>query len=426
MNILVVGGGGREHALAWKMAQSPLVKKLYCAPGNPGIARHAECVGLNAEDTIGILQLCRDKRIDLIVVGPETPLCIGMGDDLRAQGFRVFGPSKAAAELEGSKVFAKKLMHKHAIPTAAFKVFEDAHDAHAHLAQTSAPVVVKADGLAKGKGVIVCATIEEAHDAVTQIMEERVFGKAGARVIIEECLRGEEVSVLAITDGRTIIPLDPAQDHKPIFDGDKGPNTGGMGAYSPVPRVTPETQAEIERDVIVPTVHAMRTNGRKYQGILYAGLMLTDAGLTVLEFNIRWGDPEAQPLLMRIKSDIVPVFMAVAEGKLDDNTLEWDERAAVCVVMASAGYPGAYEKGRPIEGLDRAAAVPDVMVFHAGTAESAGKIVTNGGRVLGVTALGADIAEARERAYEAVHLVHWEGAQYRTDIGSKALPATRK
>ena len=423
MNILVVGGGGREHSLVWKIAQSPLVKKVFCAPGNPGIAQHAECVGLNAEDMIGILQLCREKKIDLVVVGPENPLCMGMSDELRDKGFRVFGPSKAAAELEGSKVFAKKTMHKHAIPTAAFKVFEDAHDAHEYIANIGAPVVVKADGLAKGKGVIVCSTVAEAHDAVKRIMEDRVFGRAGERAIIEECLKGEEVSVLAVTDGRRIMPLEPAQDHKPIFDGDKGPNTGGMGAYSPVPRVDGKLRDEIERKVLVPAVHAMRMEGRKYQGILYAGLMITDSGTSVLEFNIRWGDPEAQPLLMRIKSDIVPVFMAVAEGKLEDEVIEWDDRTAVCVVMASGGYPGPYEKGKVIEGLDKAAQLPDVMVFHAGTAVSAGKVVTNGGRVLGVTALGKDVAEAQKKAYEAVGLIRWEGAQYRTDIGGKALRA---
>jgi len=421
MNILVVGGGGREHALVWKIAQSPLVRKIYCAPGNPGIAQHAECVGLNSEDIIGIMQFCRDKKIDLVVVGPEDPLCMGIADELDSKGFKVFGPSKAAAELEGSKVFAKKTMHKHAVPTAPFRIFEDAHDAHEHLDSVVPPIVVKADGLAKGKGVIVCPTIRQAHDAVNRIMVDRAFGKAGERIIIEECLKGEEASMLAITDGRTIIPLEPAQDHKPVFDGDKGPNTGGMGAFSPVPRVSRKLRDEIERKVLVPMVHAMRMEGRKYRGLLYAGLMLADSGLNVLEFNVRWGDPEAQPLLMRIKSDIVPLLMAVAEGRIEDQAIEWDPRAAVCVVMASGGYPGHYEKGKVIEGLDDAARLDDVMVFHAGTARSGGKIVTSGGRVLGVTALGKDVAEARARAYEAVRLIRWDGAQYRTDIGAKAL-----
>jgi len=422
MNVMVVGGGGREHALAWKISESPLVKKVFCAPGNPGIAHHAECVGLNAEDITGILQFCRQKEIDLVVVGPEAPLCMGLADELREHGgIRVFGPSKAAAELEGSKVFAKKTMHKHAIPTAPFRVFEDAHDAHDYVDRVGAPIVVKADGLAAGKGVIVCRTIEEAHEAVRLIMEERVFGRAGERAIVEECLAGEEASVLAITDGRRIIPLEPAQDHKPVFDGDRGSNTGGMGAYSPVPQVTAAVRDQIERKVLVPTIHAMRMSGRKYQGVLYAGMMLTANGPQVLEFNIRWGDPEAQPLLMRIRSDIVPVMLAAAEGNLDDQTIEWDPRAAVCVVMASGGYPGRYEKGKVIEGLDRAAKLPDVMVFHAGTALSEGRVVTSGGRVLGVTALGRDVAEARARAYEAVDLIRWEGVHYRTDIGAKAL-----
>ena len=421
MKVLVVGGGGREHALVWKIAQSPIVKKVYCAPGNPGIAQHAECVPLRAEDIIGIMQFVREKSVDLTVVGPEDPLTMGITDTLNEQGCKVFGPTRAAAELEGSKVFSKEIMRKHAIPTADFHVFEDAHDAHNCLEDATAPIVVKADGLAKGKGVIVCRTIKEAHDAVRRIMEEKVFGKSGERVIIEECLRGEEASILAITDGRTIIPMAPAQDHKPIFDGDRGPNTGGMGAYSPVPQVTPAVCEEVERKIFVPMVHAMRMDRRKYQGVLYAGLMLTSTGPQVLEFNVRWGDPETQPLVMRMKSDIVPVMLAAAEGTLKDVEIEWDSRAAVCVVMASGGYPGGYEKGKPIEGLDRAAKLSDVMVFHAGTARSAGQIVTDGGRVLGVTALGGTIAQAIDRAYEAAGMIHFDGAQYRRDIGQKAL-----
>jgi len=424
MNVLVVGGGGREHALVWKIAQSPIVKHLYCAPGNPGIAQHAQCVGLNAEDITGILQFCREKKIELVVVGPEAPLCMGMADELREHGgVRVFGPSRAAAELEGSKVFAKQTMHKHAIPTAPFKVFDDAHDAHTYVDRAGAPIVVKADGLAAGKGVIVCRTVEKAHEAIRMIMEERAFGKAGERVVIEECLSGEEISVLAITDGRRIIPLQPAQDHKAVYDNDEGPNTGGMGAYSPVPHVASSVLDDIERRVLVPAVHAMRISGRRYRGVLYAGIMLTANGPQVLEFNIRWGDPEAQPLLMRIKSDIVPLMVAAAEGNLGEAEIEWDQRAALCVVMASRGYPGQYEKGKVIEGLDRVARLPDVMVFHAGTSMSEGRIVTSGGRVLGVTALGRDVAEARARAYEAVELIRWDGVHYRSDIGLKALRA---
>jgi phosphoribosylamine--glycine ligase len=421
MKILVIGGGGREHALCWKIAQSPLLTKLYCAPGNPGIAAHAECVPVSVANAREILQFCRDKKIDLVVVGPEDPLCLGVADVLRPRGIKVFGPSRAAAELEGSKVFSKKLLHTHAIPTAAFKIFDDAHDAHHYLDEIGAPIVVKADGLAKGKGAIVCDTLEGAHEAVAKIMEERVFGKAGERVVIEERLKGEEASFLALTDGRTLLPLDPAQDHKPIFDGDKGPNTGGMGAYSPIPQVSARLRETVERKILVPTVHAMRMAGRKYQGVLYAGLMLTDTGPQVIEYNIRWGDPEAQPLLMRIRSDIVPVLLAVAEGKLDDQAIDWDTRTAVCVVMASGGYPGAYEKGKPISGLEEVARMDDVMVFHAGTAVSGGKIVTNGGRVLGVTALGADLANAQAKAYAACARIHFDGMHYRKDIGNKAL-----
>jgi phosphoribosylamine---glycine ligase len=422
MKILVVGGGGREHALAWKIAQSPLVKKVYCAPGNPGIARHAECVPLRADDLVGILQFVREKSVDLTVVGPEDPLSLGIADELTPKGFKVFGPMRAAAELESSKVFSKHIMQKHGIPTATFRVFQDAHDAHDYVAKVAAPLVVKADGLAKGKGVIVCGTSDEAHEAIRDIMERKIFGKAGDQIIIEECLRGQEASILAISDGRTIVLLEPAQDHKRIGDGDVGPNTGGMGAYSPVPVVTPALRDEVERRVFIPTIHGMRREGRRYQGILYAGIMLTGSGPQVLEFNVRWGDPEAQPILMRMKSDLVPVLMAAAEGTLKESQrIEWDPRPAICVVMASGGYPGDYEKGKPISGLDEAAKLKDVMVFHAGTAMSGGQVVTSGGRVLGVTALGKTIAEARERAYDAIGRIHFDGAQFRSDIGHRAI-----
>jgi phosphoribosylamine--glycine ligase len=421
MRILVVGGGGREHALVWKIAQSPLVEKLYCAPGNPGIAQQAECVPISAEDLRGLFEFARDQRIDLVVVGPEAPLAMGITDELTSKGIRVFGPTAAAAELEASKIFSKQLMHKHGIPTAPFRVFEDAHDAYEYLEKRSGPIVVKADGLAKGKGAIVCESIDEAREAVRDMMERRVFGKAGDKIVIEECLRGEEASVLAIADGRTIIPLEPAQDHKRIGDGDTGPNTGGMGAYSPVPSVTDRMKEEIERKVLIPAVHGMRREGRRYQGVLYAGIMMTSTGPQVIEYNVRWGDPEAQPLVMRMKSDLVPVLMGVAEGNLKDATIEWDPRAAICVVMASGGYPGPYENGKPIEGLEEAAKMPDVMVFHAGTAMSGGRVVTAGGRVLGVTAIGDTIGEARSRAYAAVAKVRFDGAQYRTDIGFRAV-----
>ncbi len=421
MKILIVGGGGREHALAWKLAQSPLLTKLYCAPGNPGIARHAECVQIGVQDNMGIVRFVREKQIDLTVIGPEDPLAMGLADELTSKGFKVFGPSQAAAELESSKIFCKKLLHKHDIPTAAFKVFDDAHSAHESLEKSLAPVVVKADGLAKGKGVIVCSTLAEAHNAVNEIMKGRIFGKSGDRIIIEECLRGEEVSLLALTDGKALLLLDPAQDHKRALDGDEGPNTGGMGAYSPVASITPELRAEVERRVFVPTIHAMRREGRRYQGVLYAGLMLTSNGPQVLEYNVRWGDPETQPLMMRIKSDLAPLFMSVAEGKLSDTPIEWDPRPSICVVMASGGYPGEYQTGKPIEGLEKAAKLKDVMVFHAGTAMSQGCVVTAGGRVLGVTAIGDTIADARARAYEAVSMIHFDGAHYRRDIGYRAL-----
>lgn len=421
MRILVVGGGGREHALAWKIAQSPLLTKLYCAPGNPGIAEVAECVPVNADDVMGLVLFTREKKIDLVVVGPEDPLAQGLTDELVTRGVRVFGPSAAAAALESSKVFAKRLMHKHDIPTAQFRIFDQAHDAHDHVERIGAPVVVKADGLAKGKGVIVCSTVAEAHTAIREIMEVRVFGKAGDRVLVEECLRGEEVSILAVTDGKSILALEPAQDHKRIFDNDEGPNTGGMGAYSPVPRVTPGLAAEIKRRVFVPTIHALRREGLRYQGVLYAGLMITRNGPQVLEYNVRFGDPETQPLMMRMKSDLLPILAAAAEGKLGHSAIEWDPRPAICVVMASGGYPGDYEKKKPIEGLDRAARLPDVAVFHAGTTLSDGKVVTSGGRVLGVTAIGRTIAEAREKAYHAAGLIHFDGAQYRKDIGHRAL-----
>jgi phosphoribosylamine--glycine ligase len=422
MRILVVGGGGREHALAWKIAQSPLVKKVYCAPGNPGIARHAECVPLHVDDLIGILQFVRAKGVDLTVVGPEDPLSMGIADELTPKGFKVFGPTRAAAELESSKVFSKRIMQKHGIPTAAFHVFQDAHDAHNYVEKGTAPLVVKADGLAKGKGVVVCGSVGEAHEAIRDIMERKIFGRAGDQVVIEECLRGQEASILAISDGRAILMLEPAQDHKRVGDGDAGPNTGGMGAYSPVPAVTPALRDEVERRIFIPAIHGMRREGRRYQGILYAGIMLTGSGPQVLEFNVRWGDPEAQPILLRMKSDLVPLLLAAADGTLKESQqIEWDPRPAVCVVMASGGYPGDYEKGKPVSGLDEAARLDDVMVFHAGTAMSDGRVVTSGGRVLGVTALGETIAEARERAYAAIARIRFDGAQYRRDIGNRAI-----
>jgi len=421
MNVLVVGSGGREHALVWKIAQSPLVKKVYCAPGNAGIARHAECVNIGPTEMARLRNLAIDKGIDLTVVGPEAPLCEGIVDFFTAKGLSIFGPTQRAARIEGSKVFAKQLMERHGIPTARFRVFNGVELARDYIDRVGAPVVVKADGLAAGKGVIVCKTAQEARAAVSKIMIDRAFGDSGNQLIIEDCLSGEEASVLAFTDGKNIALMPSAQDHKAVYDGDEGPNTGGMGAYSPAPVITPELERTIERDVIIQAVHAMNREERPYRGVLYAGLMVTEEGPFVLEFNCRLGDPELQPLIIRLKSDLVPILRATIEGNLDEVEIEWDVRPALCVVMASGGYPGPYEKGFPIKGLEEVMGMDDVVVFHSGTALVDGQVVTAGGRVLGVTARGDTIAEARERAYEAVRRISFEGAHYRTDIGRKAL-----
>ncbi len=421
MKVLIVGSGGREHALAWKIAQSPELDELICAPGNPGMAEIADCVEASVDDIEGLVALAKDRGVDLVVVGPEDPLVNGLADAAREAGMLVFGPSARAAQIEGSKVFCKQLLDKYSIPTASFRVFNSLDAAQAHVETTPPPLVVKADGLAKGKGVIVCQTQEEALDALDQIMRLRAFGEAGERVVIEECLVGEEASILAFTDGRAIATMETSQDHKRAYDGDEGPNTGGMGAYSPAPVVTPDLSLKIEREILVPTVHALNREGRPYKGVLYAGLMITDDGPQVLEFNARFGDPETQPLLARMTSDLLPVLRLTAEGRLDEAVIEWDPRPAVCVVMASGGYPGSYEKGKVIEGLEDVKQMEDVVVFHAGTAERDGRIVTNGGRVLGVTALGDDIRSAQARAYEAVRKIHFEGAHYRRDIAARAI-----
>ena len=420
MKILIVGGGGREHALAWKIAQSPKVSQLFCAPGNPGTANLAENVDISAEDVDGLLKFALEKRVDLTVVGPEQPLVLGIADRFGEKGLRVFGPSMGAAQLEGSKAFSKRLMQKYGIPTAEYAEFDNAEEACAYV-KGKGPQVVKADGLAAGKGVFVCDNEQEAVKAVHAIMDDKLFGESGSRIIIEERLEGQEVSLLAFTDGKTVLPMEAAQDHKPVFDGDQGPNTGGMGAYSPAPVFTPELKREVFDSVLVPAVEGMRKEGTPYQGVLYAGLMITPGGPRVLEFNARFGDPETQPIMMRMESDIVPVFEACVDGTLDQCTLEWKPEAAVCVVMASGGYPGSYEKGTPIQGLDEAESLTGVTVFHAGTKNLDGAIVTSGGRVLGVTALGEDIQTAIDRAYRAVEKITWNKAHYRTDIGRKAL-----
>ncbi len=421
MNILVIGGGGREHVLVWKIAQSPLVKKIYCAPGNPGIAGLAECVQVAADDIDGLLAFAQQKSIDLTVVGPEVALTLGVVDRFQAAGLEIFGPNQSAARIEGSKGFSKDLMAKYGIPTAAYRSFTDRDQAVAYIRAQGAPIVVKADGLAAGKGVIVAMTEEQAVTAVDEIMIDAVFGAAGSSVVIEEFMAGEEASFFAFTDGSNILPLASAQDHKRIFDHDEGPNTGGMGAYSPAPVVTEALAAEVVETIVRPTISGMAAEGCPYRGILYVGLMIADGRPRVVEFNARFGDPEAQPLLMRRKSDIVPVLQACARGQLTQTVLEWHDKAAVCVVMASGGYPGSYANGVPIEGLELAAKIDDLMVFHAGTASKDGQIVNAGGRVLGVTGLGTTVAAAIDKAYQGVAAIRWQGAQFRTDIGRKAL-----
>lgn len=424
MKVLVVGSGGREHALAWKLRQSPLVRQVFVAPGNAGTAQDAQNVPIAAEDIPRLVEFARQEKIDLTVVGPEAPLAAGIVDAFQAEGLRIFGPTKAAAELEASKVFCKHLLRKAKVPTAEFWTFDRVEEALHFLEQRAdAPVVVKADGLAAGKGVIVCDNREQAIAAVKKIAVEKAFGAAGERLVIEERLHGQEASVLAVTDGRTIVTLQPAQDHKPAYDGDQGPNTGGMGAYSPTPVVDDDTLHWIEEHILVPTVHALNREGRPYLGVLYAGLMMTIQGPRVLEFNVRFGDPECQPLMMRLRGDLAELLLAATERRLEElDPVDWDPRAAVCVVMASRGYPDHYEKGFPIRGLDEAEKLPDVKIFHAGTAVREGQIVTAGGRVLGVTALGETIPRAKYQAYAAVKLIRWEGAWCRKDIADKALP----
>jgi phosphoribosylamine--glycine ligase len=424
MKVLVIGGGGREHALAWKIAQSPLVTKLYCAPGNPGTAALAENLPIAVDQLDKLLAFAFENRIDLTVVGPEQPLSLGIVDLFESHGLKVFGPSQKAAFIEGSKAFSKDLMQKYGVPTAAYGVFTDQAEAEAFIKRTGAPIVVKADGLAAGKGVIIARTCAEAVDAVRDMLSGNAFGSAGSRVVIEEFLTGEEASFLVITDGEKVIPLASAQDHKAIFDGDQGPNTGGMGAYSPAPVVTRDIHEKAMQQVILPTVKGMAAEGRPYRGVLYAGLMVKDGQVKTLEFNARFGDPECQPLLMRMKSDIVPVLMAVAEGDLGSHSIEWYEKAAVCVVMAAEGYPGDYRRADVIDGLAEAARIDDVYVFHAGTAVKEGRCITNGGRVLGVTALGDSVQQAITTAYEAVNRISWKGVQFRSDIGRKALGRT--
>lgn len=424
MKVLVVGSGGREHALVWKIRQSKKVAKVFCAPGNAGIGRLAECMNIEATDVAGLLKFAKKEKIDLTVIGPESSLTAGIVDLFEENDLRIFGPNKRAAELEGSKVFSKEFLKKYQIPTAHFQVFSDSRKAKNYLDSCSTPIVVKADGLAAGKGVIVARTIEEAKDAVDLIMADKAFGSAGDKIVIEECLTGEEASFLAFTDGKTVLPLPTSQDHKAIFDKDEGPNTGGMGAYSPAPVVTDRIADFVMNNVMLPTVKGLEAEGRPYKGILYAGLMINGDSVNVLEFNCRFGDPEAQPLLLRLKSDIIDIFDAAIDGRLDKVDMKVDPRPTVCVVMSSGGYPGPYEIGKTIKGLGKAEECQGVEIFHAGTVKKHGRYVTSGGRVLGVTAVGKTLEEAIARAYRAVDEIRWTGCYFRRDIGFKALQRT--
>ncbi len=424
MNVIVIGKGGREHALVWKLAQSPRAGKVFCAPGNAGTARDGVNVPIDPTEFDKLARFCRKERVGLAVIGPEEPLALGLSDYLRGRGVKVFGPSKDAARVETSKVFAKTLMRHADVPTAEFRIFDHPDPARTYIETRDYPVVVKADGLAAGKGVIVCKDTAEALQAVERIMVREEFGpRAGRQVVVEKRLDGVELSLLALVSGRTILPLPPCQDHKAVFDGDKGPNTGGMGAYCPAPAGTPELLKEAESEIFVPIVHAMKRGRFPFNGVLFAGLMLTNQGLRVLEFNARFGDPETQVILMRLRTDLLDLLEAVADerlGEFEDGKVEWDPRPAVCVVLCSGGYPGKYDTGKVITGLDEVAKMPDVQVFHAGTRQQGDRVVTDGGRVLGVTALGEDIPAAKARAYEAVRLIQFPGMHYRTDISDKA------
>jgi phosphoribosylamine---glycine ligase len=420
MQVLVIGGGGREHALVWKIKQSPKVEKIFCAPGNAGTSELAENIPIAADDIKGLLEFALQKGIGLTVVGPEQPLVKGIVDRFEEKGLRIFGPNARAAELEGSKSFSKDIMKKYGLPTAEYKTFNSADSAGKYIESKNCPLVVKADGLAAGKGVLLCQTADEALAAVDSIMGKRSFGEAGDQIVVEEFLEGEEVSVLAFSDGQTVLLMDSAQDHKAAYDGDKGPNTGGMGAYSPAPIFTETMRQKVRDKIMLPMIRAMQQEGRPYKGILYAGLMLTKTGPQILEFNARFGDPETQPLLVRMDSDIIPIFEACIDGTLAECPLQWKDESSICVVMAAKGYPDSYEKGKPISGLKDANSLPGVVVFQAGTKEQDGEVLTHGGRVLGVTATGEDTATAISRAYEAVEKIEWDGIHYRKDIGHRA------
>lgn len=420
MNILVIGSGGREHTLVWKIKQSLKVKKIYCAPGNAGIASLAECVEIASDDIKGLLKFAQENKIDLTVVGPEAPLVAGIVDEFEKYGLKIFGPNQAAAQLEASKAFAKEFLHRRNIPTAVYKIFDEPKGALEFLSQAQFPLVVKADGLAAGKGVVICKDLTEAKQAIDEIMIQKIFKSAGDRVVIEECLEGPEASILAVSDGKHFFVLETAQDHKRIFDDDLGPNTGGMGAYSPAPVVTPDMMNKIITRIIEPSIRGMHKEGRPFKGVLYAGLMLTYQGPQVLEFNVRFGDPEAEAVLPRLKTDLVDIMLASIDGKLEKLTLKWDDRPCVCVVIASGGYPGSYETGKVIDGLENIQD-PQTFVFHAGTKLKNGNVLTNGGRVLGVTSLGSTMEEAIARVYQAVDQIKFDRAFFRRDIGARAI-----
>ena len=420
MKVLVVGGGGREHALCWKLNRSESVSEVICAPGNPGIKREARCINIGAEDIDGLMNLAREEKPKLIVVGPEVPLVLGLADKLRAEGFAVYGPDQAAAELEGSKSFSKALMDEAGVPTAFFETHTNPEQAAAYIRKIGAPIVIKASGLAAGKGVIIAQTEEEAIAASNDMLSGNSFGDAGSQVVIEEFLEGEEASCLFIVSGDTILPLASSQDHKALLDGDKGPNTGGMGAYSPAPCVTAEVEQEVLDTIAKPIIAALKARGANFIGTLYAGVMLTDKGIKTLEFNVRFGDPECQPLMSRLQSDLGEVLLAAAESRLDGVNLEWDDKKALCVVVSSEGYPASFEKGQVIGGLDAVEAA-GTTVFHAGTAEQNGAIINSGGRVLGVTALGNTVQEAQQTVYKALGNLDWKGGFYRKDIGYRAI-----
>jgi phosphoribosylamine--glycine ligase len=421
MKVLVIGGGGREHALVWKLSQSPRVDKIFCAPGNAGISEIAECVDIKGDDIDALLDFVKYEWIDLTVVGPEVPLTAGVVDAFVKEERRIFGPDAQGARLEGSKIFAKDFMRKYGIPTAEYKTFSSYLDAEEYVRLKGAPIVVKADGLAAGKGVILAESVDEAVDSLKLIMKDKAFGDAGDKVVVEQCLRGEEASFMILTDGKTVVPLATSQDHKQIFDDDKGPNTGGMGAYSPAPVVTESLQRDIMKSVINPMLKGLSRERINYRGVIYVGLMICEGKPYVLEFNCRFGDPEAQPILTRLESDLFELLKTAAEGKLKDEKVFWKEDASVCVVLSSKGYPGSYEKGKAIKGLDAFKNSKDVFVFHAGTTIKNGEIVTSGGRVLGVTALGKDIKAAQENVYSATKKITFEGMHYRTDIANKAI-----